>query len=89
MLSVPWQVMDVLHSMGPDTVVITSSDLPSARGSDYLTALGSQRIRKPRAVPPPPGPPGAGLPPPLCHRVPLEASTKLLGSIENHALLSR
>ncbi|XP_055975211.1 pyridoxal kinase [Sorex fumeus] len=41
------QVMDVLHSMGPDTVVITSSDLPSPRGSDYLTALGSQRIRNP------------------------------------------
>nr|KAF6478297.1 pyridoxal kinase [Molossus molossus] len=40
-------VMDVLHSMGPDTVVITSSDLPSPRGSDYLTVLGSQRIRHP------------------------------------------
>ncbi|KAM5281421.1 pyridoxal kinase [Ctenodactylus gundi] len=40
-------VMDVLHSMGPDTVVITSSDLPSPRGSDYLIALGSQRIRRP------------------------------------------
>ncbi|XP_077611493.1 pyridoxal kinase [Crocuta crocuta] len=40
-------VMDVLHAMGPDTVVITSSDLPSPRGSDYLIALGSQRIRKP------------------------------------------
>lgn len=38
--------MDVLHSMGPDTVVITSSDLPSPQGSDYLIALGSQRIRK-------------------------------------------
>ncbi|KAB0398098.1 hypothetical protein E2I00_019746, partial [Balaenoptera physalus] len=36
-------VMDVLHSMGPDTVVITSSDLPSPRGSNYLIALGSQR----------------------------------------------
>ncbi|XP_062060597.1 pyridoxal kinase isoform X2 [Lepus europaeus] len=41
------EVMDVLHSMGPDTVVITSSDLPSPRGSDYLIALGSQRIRGP------------------------------------------
>ncbi|KAK7814902.1 hypothetical protein U0070_026403 [Myodes glareolus] len=41
------EVMDVLHCMGPDTVVITSSDLPSAQGSDYLIALGSQRIRKP------------------------------------------
>ncbi|XP_073660664.1 pyridoxal kinase isoform X2 [Tursiops truncatus] len=38
-------VMDVLHAMGPDTVVITSSDLPSARGSGYLIALGSQRTR--------------------------------------------
>uniref|UniRef100_A0A8P0TLC1 pyridoxal kinase n=1 Tax=Canis lupus familiaris TaxID=9615 RepID=A0A8P0TLC1_CANLF len=40
-------VMDVLHAMGPDTVVITSSDLPSSRGSDYLIALGSQRTRNP------------------------------------------
>ncbi|XP_040842613.1 pyridoxal kinase isoform X2 [Ochotona curzoniae] len=40
-------VMDLLHSMGPDTVVITSSDLPSPKGSDYLIALGSQRIRRP------------------------------------------
>ncbi|XP_014642365.1 PREDICTED: pyridoxal kinase isoform X1 [Ceratotherium simum simum] len=40
-------VMDMLHSMGPDTVVITSSDLPSPRGPDYLIALGSQRMRKP------------------------------------------
>uniref|UniRef100_A0A5F5PIS5 Pyridoxal kinase n=2 Tax=Equus TaxID=9789 RepID=A0A5F5PIS5_HORSE len=40
-------VMDVLHSMGPDTVVITSSDLPSPRGNDYLIALGSQRMRSP------------------------------------------
>lgn len=42
----PQQVMDELHAMGPDTVVITSSNLPSLRGSDYLIALGSQRIRK-------------------------------------------
>lgn len=41
-----WQVMDMLHCMGPDTVVITSSDLPSTQGSDYLIALGSQRMRK-------------------------------------------
>ncbi|XP_004696959.1 pyridoxal kinase [Echinops telfairi] len=41
------EVMDVLHSMGPDTVVITSSDLPSPRGSDYLIALGSQRTKRP------------------------------------------
>ncbi|XP_021580941.2 pyridoxal kinase isoform X1 [Ictidomys tridecemlineatus] len=40
-------VMDVLHAMGPDTVVITSSDLPSSRGSDYLIALGSQRMKRP------------------------------------------
>uniref|UniRef100_A0A2K5C394 Pyridoxal kinase n=1 Tax=Aotus nancymaae TaxID=37293 RepID=A0A2K5C394_AOTNA len=40
-------VMDILHSMGPDTVVITSSDLPSPRGSDYLIVLGSQRRRSP------------------------------------------
>ncbi|NP_999108.1 pyridoxal kinase [Sus scrofa] len=40
-------VMDMLHAMGPDTVVITSSDLPSPRGKDYLIALGSQRTRSP------------------------------------------
>ena len=49
------QVMDMLHSMGPDTVVITSSDLLSPRGSDYLMALGSQRTRR--------SPPSAVLPP--------------------------
>ncbi|KAG8507164.1 Pyridoxal kinase, partial [Galemys pyrenaicus] len=43
-------VMDVLHSMGPDTVVITSSDLPSPRGSNYLIALGSQRTRTPEGA---------------------------------------
>ncbi|OCT91417.1 pyridoxal kinase isoform X2 [Xenopus laevis] len=37
------QVMDVLHSLGPDTVVITSSDLPASRGPDYLMTLASQR----------------------------------------------
>ncbi|XP_077149663.1 pyridoxal kinase [Ranitomeya variabilis] len=37
------QVMDMLHSLGPSTVVITSSDLPASRGSDYLITLGSQR----------------------------------------------
>ncbi|XP_040588372.1 pyridoxal kinase [Mesocricetus auratus] len=41
------EVMDMLHCMGPDTVVITSSDLLSPRGTDYLIALGSQRMRKP------------------------------------------
>lgn len=46
------QVMDVLHAMGPDTVVITSSDLPSSRGSDYLIALGSQRTREWAWAPP-------------------------------------
>uniref|UniRef100_A0A8C0CPR8 Pyridoxal kinase n=1 Tax=Balaenoptera musculus TaxID=9771 RepID=A0A8C0CPR8_BALMU len=56
------EVMDVLHSMGPDTVVITSSDLPSPRGSNYLIALGSQRTRK--------SPPGAGLPLAFLPRVP-------------------
>ncbi|XP_021076766.1 pyridoxal kinase-like [Mus pahari] len=40
------RVMDLLHCMGPDTVVITSSDLPSPQGSDYLITLGSQRMRK-------------------------------------------
>ncbi|KAF5881003.1 pyridoxal kinase-like [Clarias magur] len=34
--------MDLLHAMGPDTVVITSSDLLSPLGSQYLVALGSQ-----------------------------------------------
>ncbi|XP_005261252.2 pyridoxal kinase isoform X1 [Homo sapiens] len=41
------RVMDMLHSMGPDTVVITSSDLPSPQGSNYLIVLGSQRRRNP------------------------------------------
>lgn len=38
------EVMNLLHSMGPDTVVITSSDLPSPLGDQYLVALGSQKI---------------------------------------------
>lgn len=47
--------MDMLHSMGPDTVVITSSDLPSPQGSDYLIVLGSQRRSKcPPYAPQPP-----------------------------------
>ncbi|KAM8976799.1 pyridoxal kinase [Pelodytes ibericus] len=37
------KVMDMLHSLGPSTVAITSSDLPSSRGADYLITLGSQR----------------------------------------------
>ncbi|XP_019379419.1 PREDICTED: pyridoxal kinase [Gavialis gangeticus] len=37
------EVMDMLHAMGPETVVITSSDLQAPLGNDYLIALGSQR----------------------------------------------
>ncbi|KAM9317500.1 pyridoxal kinase [Gastrophryne carolinensis] len=37
------RVMDMLHALGPDTVVITSSDLPAPRGPNYLIMLGSQR----------------------------------------------
>ncbi|XP_051761685.1 pyridoxal (pyridoxine, vitamin B6) kinase a isoform X2 [Ctenopharyngodon idella] len=37
------EVMNLLHLMGPDTVVITSSDLPSPLGDQYLVALGSQK----------------------------------------------
>ncbi|XP_029434080.1 pyridoxal kinase [Rhinatrema bivittatum] len=40
------EVMDMLHDMGPETVVITSSDLPAPLGSDYLIALGSQKKTK-------------------------------------------
>uniref|UniRef100_A0A3Q3E143 Pyridoxal kinase n=1 Tax=Labrus bergylta TaxID=56723 RepID=A0A3Q3E143_9LABR len=40
------QVMDLLHSMGPDTVVLTSTDLPSKYGDQFLLALGSQKIVK-------------------------------------------
>uniref|UniRef100_A0A8D0DH97 pyridoxal kinase n=1 Tax=Sander lucioperca TaxID=283035 RepID=A0A8D0DH97_SANLU len=42
-----FQVMDLLHKMGPKTVVLTSSDLPSKRGDQFLVALGSQTIVKP------------------------------------------
>lgn len=42
-LTVYLQVMDLLHAMGPDTVVITSSDLPSRLGDRFLVSLGSQR----------------------------------------------
>lgn len=35
--------MDLLHAMGPDTVVITSSDLPARLGDRFLVSLGSQR----------------------------------------------
>lgn len=40
------QVMDLLHEMGPETVVLTSTDLPSKRGDQFLVALGSQIISK-------------------------------------------
>ncbi|XP_030642170.1 pyridoxal (pyridoxine, vitamin B6) kinase a [Chanos chanos] len=41
------EVMELLHKMGPDTVVITSSDLLSPLGNQYLVALGSQKTVKP------------------------------------------
>uniref|UniRef100_A0A1A7WPB9 Pyridoxal kinase n=1 Tax=Iconisemion striatum TaxID=60296 RepID=A0A1A7WPB9_9TELE len=41
------EVMDLLHKMGPETVVLTSTDLPSKQGDQFLVALGSQNIRKP------------------------------------------
>uniref|UniRef100_A0AAR2KW00 Pyridoxal kinase n=1 Tax=Pygocentrus nattereri TaxID=42514 RepID=A0AAR2KW00_PYGNA len=41
------EVMDLLHNMGPDTVVITSSDLPPRLGDRFLVSLGSQRIVMP------------------------------------------
>ncbi|KAF4087219.1 hypothetical protein AMELA_G00093120 [Ameiurus melas] len=36
------EAMDLLHAMGPNTVVITSSDLISSLGDQYLVVLGSQ-----------------------------------------------
>ncbi|XP_041114703.1 pyridoxal kinase-like isoform X2 [Polyodon spathula] len=42
------EVMDLLHDMGPDTVVITSSDLPSSLGEKYLIALGSHKKKQER-----------------------------------------
>uniref|UniRef100_A0A6Q2ZFD5 pyridoxal kinase n=1 Tax=Esox lucius TaxID=8010 RepID=A0A6Q2ZFD5_ESOLU len=47
MVSLLFQVMDLLHQMGPDTVVLTSTDLPSPRGDQFLVALGSQKIVRP------------------------------------------
>ncbi|KAM9343214.1 pyridoxal kinase-like [Pholidichthys leucotaenia] len=41
------EVMDLLHKMGPETVVLTSTDLPSKYGDDFLVALGSKTIKKP------------------------------------------
>lgn len=46
LFSVFGKVMDMLHNMGPETVVITSSDLQAPSGNDYLIALGSQRRSK-------------------------------------------
>lgn len=34
--------MGLLHKMGPETVVLTSTDLPSKQGDGFLVALGSQ-----------------------------------------------
>ncbi|KAM9804917.1 pyridoxal kinase-like [Neosynchiropus ocellatus] len=36
------EVMELLHKMGPHTVVLTSTDLPSKSGDQFLVALGSQ-----------------------------------------------
>ncbi|XP_034430489.1 pyridoxal kinase-like [Hippoglossus hippoglossus] len=41
------EVMELLHKMGPDIVVLTSTDLPSKHGDQFLVALGSQKIVKP------------------------------------------
>ncbi|XP_069389309.1 pyridoxal kinase isoform X2 [Paralichthys olivaceus] len=41
------EVMELLHKMGPDTVVLTSTELLSKRGDQFLVALGSQKIVKP------------------------------------------
>lgn len=41
------EVMNLLHSKGPHTVVITSSDLPSPLGEHYLVAMGSQITVRP------------------------------------------
>uniref|UniRef100_A0A8C7JSR7 Pyridoxal kinase n=1 Tax=Oncorhynchus kisutch TaxID=8019 RepID=A0A8C7JSR7_ONCKI len=38
------QVMDLLHQMGPDMVVLTSTDLISPHGDQFLVALGSQKM---------------------------------------------
>ncbi|XP_076015191.1 pyridoxal kinase-like [Genypterus blacodes] len=40
------EVMDLLHQMGPKTVVLTSTELPSKQGDQFLVALGSQKIVK-------------------------------------------
>ncbi|XP_061782588.1 pyridoxal kinase-like [Nerophis lumbriciformis] len=41
------EAMELLHKMGPDMVVLTSTDLPSQQGDQHLVALGSQKIVKP------------------------------------------
>ncbi|XP_067113180.1 pyridoxal kinase-like [Osmerus mordax] len=41
------EVMDLLHQMGPDTVVLTSTDLTSHHGDHFLVALGSQKTVHP------------------------------------------
>lgn len=38
--------MELLHKMGPGTVVLTSTDLPSKQGDQFLVAFGSQKIGK-------------------------------------------
>lgn len=38
------QVMDLLHAMGPDTVVITSSDLPPRLGDRFLARKRSPNL---------------------------------------------
>uniref|UniRef100_A0A674F648 Pyridoxal kinase n=1 Tax=Salmo trutta TaxID=8032 RepID=A0A674F648_SALTR len=40
-------VMDLLHQMGPDMVVLTSTDLISPHGGQFLVALGSQKMVRP------------------------------------------
>uniref|UniRef100_A0A3B4B150 Pyridoxal kinase n=1 Tax=Periophthalmus magnuspinnatus TaxID=409849 RepID=A0A3B4B150_9GOBI len=44
------EVMDLLHKMGPETVVLTSTDLPSIQGDQFLVALGSQKTVKPDGI---------------------------------------
>ncbi|XP_055734568.1 pyridoxal kinase-like [Salvelinus fontinalis] len=41
------EVMDLLHQMGPDMVVLTSTDLISPLGGQFLVALGSQKMVRP------------------------------------------
>lgn len=35
--------MELLHKMGPGTVVLTSTEIPSKQGDQFLVALGSQK----------------------------------------------